>query len=271
MKNQSLRQHMVKLMSFYKKLYVIIGYNAFAFFQEKGIFFVKILNLGLDLPKEKQPKLSKEDEVERLQFQLYYYILSRIEIENKTILDISCGLGGGCYYINRYLSPLQVTGLDLISLNIRLAKQYYTDTTINFVQGDACDFSLPSESFDIVVNLESSHSYIDFKSFVKNTYEVLKPGGYFTFGDIRINNQVENTMAIFKDCGFEVILKEDITQSVISSLDKDENRKLEMLKGFWNGKTLFKSFSFLKGSRNYNTLKSGKWTFFHVLLRKEIN
>lgn len=55
---------------------------------------------------------------------------------------------------------------------------------------DAHDLQCASTSYDMVVNVESSHFYADPKKFVQEVARVLKPGGYFCWCDIGYSKEV---------------------------------------------------------------------------------
>lgn len=47
-----------------------------------------------------------------------------------------------------------------------------------------------SQSFDIILNVESSHLYTNINEFLNEVYRVLKPNGYFCWSDLRQKNEV---------------------------------------------------------------------------------
>lgn len=55
---------------------------------------------------------------------------------------------------------------------------------------DAHHIEYPNESFDLVINIESSHLYNDPEKFFKEVQRVLKPNGYFCMADLRFSNEV---------------------------------------------------------------------------------
>ena len=73
---------------------------------------VIFMNYGYSKNNQKV-ELKKEDENNRYSIQLYNHTIAGIDIKEKNILEVGCGRGGGLSYINRYLSPNNVTGIDL--------------------------------------------------------------------------------------------------------------------------------------------------------------
>src|ERR1700754_3511325 len=53
--------------------------------------------------------LRPEDEINRYPIQLYHYLATKTVIEEKVVLEVGSGRGGGASFINRYLNPKQIT------------------------------------------------------------------------------------------------------------------------------------------------------------------
>jgi ubiquinone/menaquinone biosynthesis C-methylase UbiE len=109
-------------------------------------------------------------------------------LKNKEILEIGCGNGVQAMYINANYHPLTITGIDLNKANIEIANseriranlqnvQFLVDNAQNLVQ-------IPSNSTDVLLNIESAFHYPDKSAFLKEVYRVLKPGGQFLIADI---------------------------------------------------------------------------------------
>ena len=77
------------------------------------------------------------------------YILSRLEIKNKKILDIGCGGG----ILSEELSKMgaKVTGIDSSKKSINIAKKHANeqDLEIEYIHGSILDLSHPG-NFDCV-------------------------------------------------------------------------------------------------------------------------
>ena len=58
------------------------------------------------------------------------------------------------------------------------------------MQGDAQNLPLEDKTYDVVLNVESSHRYPDFKSFLSEVSRLLKPDGYFLFTDFRFHHEM---------------------------------------------------------------------------------
>ena len=54
------------------------------------------MNYGFDYDdKSKEPPLGSEDEEYRYCIQLYHHTVEKLAVQNKTILEVGCGRGGG--------------------------------------------------------------------------------------------------------------------------------------------------------------------------------
>ena len=145
------------------------------------------MNYGF-IPKDKSAatRLENEDKNNRLFIQLYDYVASQIPLEGLKVLEVGSGRGGGTSFISRYYNPSTITGLDYSASAIKLSKKLHGNiSNINFVKGDAESLPFDDNSFDAVINVESSHCYGNMESFVSEVCRVLKKGGHFSWADLR--------------------------------------------------------------------------------------
>ena len=109
-------------------------------------------------------------------------------LEGKNVLEIGCGNGIQALYINENYSPLSITGIDLSEANIKIAnleKERTNANNVNFIVDDAQNLkSIPSNSIDILLNIESAFHYPDKYAFLKEVNRVLKPNGQYLIADI---------------------------------------------------------------------------------------
>lgn len=117
------------------------------------------------------------------------YCISVLDsIKGKKILEIGCGNGVQAKYIQKKFEPRFITGIDLDKSSIEIAnmeKKRKHIRNIQFLVDDAQDLSkISSQSYDVVINIESAFHYPDKVSFLKQIYRVLKPGGHFLIADI---------------------------------------------------------------------------------------
>lgn len=218
-------------------------------------------------------KLKEEDEGNRYSIQLYNHVATsaNIRLDGLDVLEVGCGRGGGSSYIARYLKPGSMTGVDLCDRAVRFCRKHYSAEGLSFSHGDALDLSLEDSSFDVVVNVESSHHYADMDLFLREVYRVLKPGGHFLFADLREKRLVNSLKKQLNNSGMKVIKEEMITPYVLKSLDLDNERKLEIINrlapGFLHGAA--KGFAAVKGTKPYEAIATGRKEYLHFVLQKD--
>jgi O-methyltransferase len=115
---------------------------------------------------------------------LVKHLLAGVELRSKTVLEIGCGRGGNCWYLSQYGQAARVVGVDVCVSNLALARENCDLGEIAFVAGDAQRLPLRDSSFDVVLNLESSHCYGRFDKFLGEVARVLKRSGIFCFADL---------------------------------------------------------------------------------------
>ncbi|MCE7746333.1 MAG: class I SAM-dependent methyltransferase [Candidatus Heimdallarchaeota archaeon] len=210
------------------------------------------LNYGYEYldPKHESLKLQGNDEKERYCLQLYHSTVADVVLENKDVLEVGCGRGGGASYITRYLKPTSY---------------------IAFVEGNAQKLPFEDQSFDAIVNVESSRSYNDMDAFISEVHRVLRPGGHLLFADIRTEEENEQLRERFKSVGLQVRKEANIIQNVVKALDLDSERRCELIKKktpkMFHG--LAEEFSSTKESQRYAEFADGTMIYFQYVLQKE--
>lgn len=239
---------------------------------ERKDVVMRFMNYGY-APLEGPPNmfpLSDNDEPERFCTQLYHYAVSHTELKDKDVLEVGCGRGGGASYISRYLSPRSYIGLDLSVKGIEFCNRFYSSPNLRFVQGVAENLPFDDQSFDAVVNVESSRVYSDVEGFFREVYRVLKPGGAFLLTDMRPREKVEVLHRQVEDAGFYVEQYHNITQNVVHALDIDDERKKLLIRQKVPGPLLkmFGEFAGLRGSGRYASFATGTMQYVSYLLTK---
>ncbi len=168
---------------------------------------------------EKEVDIAPEDEKNRFCIQLYNKILQGVDLKEKSILEVSCGRGGGAYYFMKYFKPAFYTGVDIAKSNIRVCRAKIRSKNIEFIEGNAQSFMLSPRLFDVVINLEASHSYDDKVAFFANVCKHLKPGGSFIFSDVYPAHRIKEIERTIVSYGFVVEKYEDITAGALKSIE----------------------------------------------------
>ncbi|OIP01423.1 MAG: hypothetical protein AUJ98_04575 [Bacteroidetes bacterium CG2_30_33_31] len=219
---------------------------------------------------EKKLELKPEDEPNRYSIQLYNNTAAGVDVSGKDILEVGCGRGGGLSYVNRYLSPKTVTGVDLNKKAIQFCKQHYTEVNSKFFQADAQKLPFANASFDMVLNVESSHRYPQVDVFLAEVYRVLRPEGLILFTDFRQKKDMELLDKQIDEVGFKFVQKININNEVVESLTLSTPERTALIKKLVPGflQDLAHNFAGTKGSSTYNRFESRYFEYVHYILKK---
>jgi phthiocerol/phenolphthiocerol synthesis type-I polyketide synthase E len=153
-----------------------------------------------------------------------------------------------------------VTGLDLSSRAIAFCKKTHRYPKVQFLEGDAENLPFKAESFDVVTNLESSHSYPDIRAFYAEVFRVLRPGGRFLYTDLMPAPRGEEYLRMLQSLGFEAQRQRDITSNVLLSCE-DAARVHAQTFDSRNDQATIGEFLAVPGSNVYNEMKRGAYMY----------
>jgi ubiquinone/menaquinone biosynthesis C-methylase UbiE len=209
------------------------------------------------------------DDFNLLSENLYHHLLGKAQLAGKNMLEVGCGRGGGCELMLAY-QPKTITGLDFSENVISFCKQTYQQPNLNFVAGNAESLPFDDNSFDIIVNLESSHCYGNRGDFFKEVSRTLKPGGFFFYSVLIGRVHYPKRPAQLTECGLQVITEQDITPNVLQAMElsapyKEAMIKKIVLKPF---RKPINDFVGVPGSNIYNKFNSGETIYFSMLCGK---
>ena len=216
------------------------------------------------------PILLEKDEADRYCIQLYHHLAGSIDMAGRDVLEVGSGRGGGSSYIARYLGPRSVTGLDVASRAVDYCSSHHVVPNLRFVQGDAESLPFSDASYDVVVNVESSHYYASMPRFLVEVRRVLRPGGFFLFTDFRPGRGRESLRRQIAGSGFEVMREKLITANVLRALQLDEERKVALIKSKvpWFVRKVFSEFASTTGTATYEGFRKRHWEYISLVLRK---
>jgi len=233
------------------------------------------MNYGwVDLnPAAPSLSLRPEDEANRYSIQLYHRVASAVPLAGADVLEVGSGRGGGASYIMRYLGPRNLVGLDLTPQSIAFCQQHHSLPGLRFVQGKAEALDFPPETFDAVINIESSHCYAPLSAFLEGVHRVLKPGGHFLFADHRDAAQIAGLRQSLTKAGLLILEEENISANVVRALELDNARKQTLI----NQKVpkllrhFFNEFAGMQGTHSlYATLRKGEKVYMRFVLTKRV-
>lgn len=215
-------------------------------------------------------ELRPEDERNRVCYQLYHRVAGAVDLTGKDVLEVGCGRGGGAAFVAEYLGPRSMTGVDISEPAIAFCKRRYGLQRLSFATGDAENLPFDTESFDAVLNVESSHTYPSGDRFFQEVARILRPGGVMLFADFRNVGYLDELRTQVRNAGLAIAEEERITPAVLRALDLESDRKLERWgKGIPSGlKSLIPYFAAAKGTQSYKSFKSGEWEYLRFVLRK---
>jgi ubiquinone/menaquinone biosynthesis C-methylase UbiE len=219
-----------------------------------------------DYPLTLQPA----DEANRYSAQLYHYVASRVPLAGLDVLEVGSGRGGGASFVKRYLQPRQMTGVDFSAKAVQFCQRSHQLAGLSFVAGDAEALPFADESFDAVLNVESSHCYGSMPRFLTQVRRVLRPGGHFLFADLRSAEDREKLHQQIVATGLTIVEQEEITPNVLAALRRDSQRKLALLEQHGNQRlmSVFRQFAAIEGSEVYESFRTGQLVYVRYLLRK---
>ena len=214
--------------------------------------------------------LQGDPEKDRYFIQLYHFVASVVDLEGKNVLEVGSGRGGGASYVARVLHPGDMVGLDYSANAVDFSNKNNAGANLSFVEGDAEALPFADESYDVVLNVESSHCYGNMQQFVNEVHRILKPEGYFSWADLRSVEEGKQLSSIFKIAGFEIKQERIITPHVLNALDLIHDQKMKMIED--NVPTMiqsaFKDFAGVKDSKIYSAFKDGSAVYLRFVLLK---
>ncbi|GFG50527.1 phthiotriol/phenolphthiotriol dimycocerosates methyltransferase [Mycolicibacterium agri] len=222
---------------------------------------VVFLNYGYEEDPPMALELDAADEPDRFPIQLYHRTATQAGgLADKDVLEVGCGHGGGASYLTRALRPARYTGLDLNPNGIDFCRRRHRLLGLEFVVGDAQNLPFPDQTFDAVINVESSIHYPDFRRFLAEVARVLRPGGHFLYTDGRFAPHVGDWEAALADAPMQLISHEDISPQVVRGIERNSQRWQELL-GRHKFNVMRATCQFVEGSKIYRSLQNGEFSY----------
>jgi len=229
-----------------------------------------LMNYGYADIKPKSPPfpLQPAEEKYRCRIHLYRHVVEGADMTGKTVLEVGCGCGGGAAYVATHFGPTVMKGLDYSQNAVELCRKYHAAIpNLTFIHGDAEALPFDAGSFDVVMNVESSHTYGKPDRFFHEVDRVLRPQGYFLIADFRGKPEVPKFRQQLKDAGFQFLKEENITRNIVTALELDHDRKNGLIPQGPLQKQ-FRAFSGTKNSVTYEHFNSGQMEYLYFALQK---
>src|SRR6476646_7619935 len=190
---------------------------------------VVFLNVGYEEDPPMAVPLAESDVPNRFHIQLYHRVAAQADLRDKRVLEVGCGHGGGASYLMRTFRPASYTGLDLNRAAIAFCSERHELPGLDFVHGDAEKLPFPDDSFDAVINVESSGAYPHFSRFLAEVARVLRPGGHFLYTDLRPRRNIAEWEAALDGAPMRMLSHEDSNAQVVRGLEKNTPRILDLI------------------------------------------
>jgi SAM-dependent methyltransferase len=203
--------------------------------------------------------LEAADEEDRSFIQLYDAVARGAPIAGRDVLEVGCGRGGGAAYVARAFEPRRVVAVDLSPRAVALCRGRFPHPRLTFQVGDAERLPFGDASFDVVLNVESSHCYGHFDAFLREARRVLRPGGHFLYADFRARAEVAAWRAALSEAGLAIATERDLRPGVVAALDADDARKRGLISRIVDRPlvSIFGEFAALQGSELNAALRNG--------------
>jgi len=264
--------HAFKRFAWFRRINAKITYELLA--KQISVAEWSFMNYGYAPNPDEQPlDLPADPKLQRYSLQMYHYLAAKTTIEGKQVLEVGSGRGGGAKYLASVMKPASYIGLDLAQSAVDLANKLHVLPNLKFIQGSAESIPLPDNSIDVVINVESCHSYGSVDKFLSEVKRVLKPGGYLLLVDFRNEENVEKMETLrsqLTNTGMQMMQEENITNNVIRSIEEEDESKKERIRTLIPEKwqKLFSDFAGVVGSKFHLTLKNGTRLYYRFVMKK---
>ncbi len=192
---------------------------------------------------------------------LAFELIGTTDLRGRQVLDVGCGRGGTvALMVERF--GAEATGVDLASEAIAFCRK--THRHARFEVADAEHLPFDDGAFEVVTNIESSHTYPNLRAFFAEASRVLATGGYFLYTDLLPVQRWMEVLVLLGPLGFRILSDRDITRNVLSSCDSVAAVRAQ---AFGERSASLDNFLAVPGSAVYEQMHSGAWAY--RLLRAE--
>jgi ubiquinone/menaquinone biosynthesis C-methylase UbiE len=235
--------------------------------RNKNLYF---MNFGYSEP-DKLMSLDSDNEVNRYCTQLYDHLAALVDLKDKDLVEIGSGRGGGLAFIAKNHSPRSLRGFDISKSAISFSNHQHKTANLSFQYGNAQDIPLENNSCDVVINVESSHRYLQMDKFLSEVVRILKNGGHFLFTDFRYDFEWEELNQLFINSKLKILFEKDITANVVKALELDDERRRNLVKELapkFMQKAML-NFSGTIGSETYDYFLNRKYVYKSYAFQKQ--
>jgi acyl transferase domain-containing protein/ubiquinone/menaquinone biosynthesis C-methylase UbiE len=183
-------------------------------------------------------------------------LIGGTQLKGVKVLDVGCGRGGTVALVTE-LFGAESTGVDLSPEAIAFCRNTHGGR-MQFETGDAEHLPFADDSFNVVINIESSHTYPNLRAFFHEVRRVLIKEGIFLYTDLLPVERWAEVVVLLQATGLRAENERDITANVLASCDEvAANRS----KAFGGSSEMIDNFLAVPGSAVYEQMASGAWQY----------
>jgi phthiocerol/phenolphthiocerol synthesis type-I polyketide synthase E len=188
---------------------------------------------------------------------LAFELIGTTDLNGRRVLDVGCGRGGTVALISDCFDA-DVTGVDLAPEAIAFCRRTHQHPRARFEVGDAERLPFDDRAFDVVTNIESSHTYPNLRAFYAEVARVLAAEGTFLYTDLLPGPRWMEVRALLGPLGLKIRDERDITRNVLASCDEVAATRAQ---AFGGGDKMIDNFLAVPGSMVYEQMRSGAWEY----------
>jgi SAM-dependent methyltransferase len=188
---------------------------------------------------------------------LAYELIGPTKLGGQRVLDVGCGRGGTVALLASEFEAI-VTGVDLSPEGVAFCKRTHLHRGVDFEVGDAENLPVADSVFDVVTNIESSHTYPNLRSFFAEVKRVLKSNGRFLYTDLLPVQRWAEVRVLLAALRFTIEHDRPITANVLASCDEVALRRAQ---AFGGADAMIDNFLAVPGSTVYEQMHSGAWEY----------
>jgi SAM-dependent methyltransferase/acyl carrier protein len=188
---------------------------------------------------------------------LAFELIGPTDLSGRQVLDVGCGRGGNVRLMADRCEAI-ATGVDLSPEAVAFNRRTHHHPNIRFEVGDAEHLPFEDHLFDVVTNVESSHTYPNLRRFYVEVARVLKTGGIFLYTDLLPVQRWMEVRALLPPLGLAIDTDRDITTNVLASCDDVATTRAQ---AFGGSNPMIDNFLAVPGSMVYEQMRSGAWEY----------
>ena len=187
---------------------------------------------------------------------LAFELISDTPLQDRPVLDVGCGRGGTVALMAETFGAHAV-GVDLAPEAVAFCRKTHTPHA-RFEVGDAEHLPFEENTFQVVTNVESSHTYPNLRAFYAEVRRVLQLDGRFLYTDLLPVERWMEVRVLLPSLGLAIESERDITANVLASCDAIAATRAQ---AFGGHSEMIDNFLAVPGSGVYEQMRSGAWQY----------